>query len=63
MKARSLRMFLLVILAASVDSALAQGTTMTWTVDGVARTALVFAPQPTAVGGPSPKRLLSIRRA
>ncbi len=54
MKARSLRMFLLVILAASVDSALAQGTTMTWTVDGVARTALVFAPQPTAVGGPSP---------
>jgi polyhydroxybutyrate depolymerase len=54
MKARLLRLFLFAILAASVDSAFAQGTTMTWTVDGVPRTALVFAPQPTAVGGPSP---------
>ena len=54
MKARLLKLFLLVILAVSVDSAFAQGTTMTWTVDGVPRTALVFAPQPTAVGGPSP---------
>jgi polyhydroxybutyrate depolymerase len=38
-------LFLLVILAASASAALAQ-TTMTWTVDGVQREALVFAPAP-----------------
>ncbi len=47
MKARLLRLLLLMVLAASIDSAFAQGTTMTWTVDGVPRTALVFAPPPT----------------
>jgi polyhydroxybutyrate depolymerase len=37
--------FLLAILVASASAALAQ-TTMTWTVDGVQRQALVFAPAP-----------------
>ena len=38
-------LFLLILLIASAPSALAQ-TTMTWTVDGVQRQALVFAPAP-----------------
>jgi polyhydroxybutyrate depolymerase len=39
-------LLLLAIFAASVCAAPAQGTVMTWTVDGVQRTALVFAPPP-----------------
>src|SRR5215831_20946158 len=38
------------VMLASFSRVLAQGTTMTWTVDGVSRTALVFAPKPTAAG-------------
>lgn len=37
------------VMLVSVPGAMAQGT-MTWTVDGVTRTALVFAPKPTAAG-------------
>jgi len=48
MKARWTSLFVLAVLAASVNSAFAQGTTMMWMVDGVPRTALVFAPPPTA---------------
>ncbi|HKF22768.1 MAG TPA: esterase [Candidatus Angelobacter sp.] len=49
MKSRIGRLVVLVTLLAAASAALAQGVTMTWTVDGVPRTALVFAPQP-AVG-------------
>lgn len=41
---------LLAALAALAGSVAAQGTTMTWTVEGVQRVALVFAPAPTIAG-------------
>ena len=47
-------MLLSLVMLASYSLALAQGTTMTWTVDGVTRTALVFAPKPTSVAIKAP---------
>lgn len=49
MKSRFGRLVVLFMSMAAAPAALAQGVTMTWTVDGVSRTALVFAP-PTTVG-------------
>ena len=49
--------FLLMILAASAPAALAQ-TTMTWTVDGVQREALVFAPAPVLATNAQPVPLV-----
>jgi polyhydroxybutyrate depolymerase len=40
--------FVIVILTCSACAAVAQGMTMDWTVDGVQRTALVFATPPTS---------------
>jgi polyhydroxybutyrate depolymerase len=51
MKASVANLFFVVLLAASPALARAQGTSMTWTVDGVSRTALVFAPPQLRVGG------------
>jgi len=48
---------LLMILAASAPAALAQ-TTMTWTVDGVQRQALVFAPAPVLATNAQPVPLV-----
>ncbi len=42
------------MVAASVHTAAAQGTTITWTIDGVQRVALVFAPPPNIQGGSHP---------
>jgi polyhydroxybutyrate depolymerase len=50
-------LFLLMILAASAPAALAQ-TTMTWTVDGVQRQALVFAPAPVLATNAQPVPLV-----
>jgi polyhydroxybutyrate depolymerase len=49
--------FLLTILAVSASAALAQ-TTMTWTVDGVQRQALVFAPAPVPATNAQPVPLV-----
>ena len=49
--------FLLMILVASSPAALAQ-TTMTWTVDGVQRQALVFAPAPVPATNAQPVPLV-----
>jgi polyhydroxybutyrate depolymerase len=49
--------FLLMILAALAPAALAQ-TTMTWTVDGVQREALVFAPTPVLATNAQPVPLV-----
>ena len=46
-------LFLLAILVASAPAVLAQ-TTMTWTVDGVQRQALVFAPAPVLTTNAQP---------
>ena len=51
---RSFRILLfLAMLATAASAALAQ-TTMTWTVDGVQRQALVFAPAPATNAHPVP---------
>lgn len=49
MKSRVGQLVVVVALLAAASAALAQGATMTWTVDGVPRTALVFVP-PQAAG-------------
>ena len=50
-------LFLLIILIASAPSAPAQ-TVMTWTVDGVERQALVFAPAPVLTTNAQPVPLV-----
>jgi polyhydroxybutyrate depolymerase len=50
-------LFLLIILIASAPPALAQ-TTMTWTLDGVQRQALVFAPAPVLATNAQPVPLV-----
>jgi polyhydroxybutyrate depolymerase len=46
MKVKIRTILSLVILAAAAQAVAAQGTVMTWTIDGVKRQALVFAPAP-----------------